>query len=149
MQLRVLKGMQDRVVTILAPLSKLLYTMEEEINSNPVDDETLANHNEIYHCLSKQYFWLVKHAIHWLAYQRRKNILSTLIDNNTKVREILREQAENLDATENIYLVGEQFDETLAKIISVKHKSKLIFTGLQKRPGTYHHTASTNAHQPF
>ena len=44
---QVLKGTQGRVVTTLAPLSKLWYTMESERNLIPVNDETLAGHNEI------------------------------------------------------------------------------------------------------
>ena len=44
---QVLKGTQGRVVTTLAPLLKLWYTMESERNLIPVNDETLAGHNEI------------------------------------------------------------------------------------------------------
>ena len=58
---------------------------------------------KLHQCLCKQYFWLVNHTIlHILAYQRRMNILSTVIENDTKVKEMLRKQTENLDATGNI-----------------------------------------------
>lgn len=60
---------------------------------------------KLHQCLCKQYFWLVNHTtLHILAYQRRMNILSTVIENNTKVKEMLRKQTENLDATGNIQL---------------------------------------------
>ena len=62
------------------------------------------------------------------------NILSTLIPNATKVKEILKEQSLDLDAVENTYLFGEKFEEKLSKITSAKQKSKNIFTGLQKSP---------------
>ena len=44
---QVLKWTQGRVVTILAPLSKLWYTMELERNLTAANDETLTGHNEI------------------------------------------------------------------------------------------------------
>lgn len=84
-----------------------------------------------------------------MAYQRRMNILSTIVHNDSKVKEILSEQDENFDAIENIYLFGEQFEAKLAKITSAKQKLKSVFTGLQKKPASCHHTTSENEHQPF
>ena len=69
-----------------------------------------------------------------MAYQRRLNVLNTLIDNNVKVKEILKESMLNLDAIDNDYLFGEKFEEQLPKITSAKQKSKSIFTGLQRKP---------------
>ena len=40
----------------------------------------------------------------------------------------------NLDAIDNGYLFGEKREEQLSKITSAKQKSKLIFTGLQRKP---------------
>ena len=42
-----------------------------------------------------------------VAYQRRLNVLNTLIDDNVKVKEILKEPMLNLDAIDNDYLFGE------------------------------------------
>lgn len=52
-----------------------------------------------------------------MAYQRRMNILSTIVHNDSKVKEILSEQDENFDAIENIYLFGEQFEVSLQKLL--------------------------------
>ena len=51
------------------------------------------------------------------------NVLSTLISNSTKVKEILKEQSIELGVIEN---------KCLGKITTAKQKSKAIFTGLQK-----------------
>ena len=56
------------------------------------DDETLADHKGIA-SLFEQTILLVIQAYNSLAYQQRMNIIFTLIDNNTKVKEILKEQA--------------------------------------------------------
>ena len=54
-----------------------------------------------------------------------------LIPNSIKVKEILKEQSLELDATENEYLFGDKFEEKLSKITTAKQKPKTIFTGLQ------------------
>ena len=73
------------------------------------------------------------------------NVLSMLIPNSTKAKEILKEQSLELDVIENKYLFGEKFEEKLSKITTCKQKSKAIFAGLQK--------SSTStfppSHQPF
>ena len=53
-----------------------------------------------------------------------------LIPNSIKVKEILKEQSLELDATENEYLFGDKFEEKLSKITTAKQKPKTIFTGL-------------------
>lgn len=60
------------------------------------------------------------------------NILSTQIDNNSKVKEILRKHAENLDAAKNIYLFGKQFEGKLPKITLEKQKSKSFWLAYRK-----------------
>ena len=60
------------------------------------------------------------------------NILSALLPNSSKVKEILKEQSLDLNAIENSYLSEEKFEEKLSKIISAKGKYKTIFTWLQK-----------------
>ena len=67
-----------------------------------------------------------------IVYQRRMNILSALLPNSSKVKEILKEQSLDLNAIENSYLSEEKFEEKLSKIISAKGKYKTIFTWLQK-----------------
>ena len=91
----------------------------------------MLRHNENA-SLFEQTILLVSQAYKSLAYQQRMNILSTIIENNTKATKILRQQATNVDARENIYLFGKQFEKKLVKVTSAKQKSKSIFTGLHK-----------------
>ena len=83
-----------------------------------------------------------------VAYQRRLNVLNTLIDNNVKVKEILKEPMLNIDAIDNVCLFGEKFEEQLPKITSAKQKSKSIFTGLQRKPNMMNQFVNP-VNQPF
>ena len=65
-----------------------------------------------------------------IGYQRRLNILSVLIDNNAKIKEILKEESLTLDNIDNKCLFRYRFEEKLAKITRAKQKSKSLFTGL-------------------
>ena len=142
-QEKVLKGIQDQVVTILAPLSKLLEYYGVRKNAIP-EEELNEGHREVVN-LFEQTVLLTAQTYNFLAYQRRMNVLSKLIPNSTKVKEILKEQSLELDVIENKYLFGNKFEEKLSKITTAKQKSKAIFTGLQK--------SSTStfplSHQPF
>ena len=80
----------------------------------------------------EQTILLVSQTYKSLAYQQRMNILSTIIENNIKATKISRQKAKNVDARENIYLFGKQFEKKLVKVTSAKQKSKSIFTGLHK-----------------
>ena len=83
----------------------------------------MLRHNENA-SLFEQTILLVSQTYKSLAYQQRMNILSTIIENNTKATKILRQQAKNVDARENIYLSGKQFEKKLVKVTSTKQKSK-------------------------
>lgn len=91
----------------------------------------MLRHNENA-SLFEQTILLVSQTYKSLAYQQRMNILSTIIENNIKATKISRQKAKNVDARENIYLFGKQFEKKLVKVTSAKQKSKSIFTGLHK-----------------
>ena len=71
-------------------------------------------------------------AFNAITYQRRLNILNTLIDNRIKTKEILKERILDLNDMENPYLFGEKFEEELIKITRTKQKPISIFTDLQQ-----------------
>ena len=77
-----------------------------------LDDEALDGHQEKA-SLFEQTILLVGQVFNSLAYQRRLNVLNTLIDNNVKVKEMLKEPMLNLHAKDNDYLFGEKFEEQL------------------------------------
>ena len=80
---------------------------------------------------------LVAQVYNSIGIQRRLNMLSALIDGNTKFKEILKEESLKLDQVDNEQLFEDRFeDRVLVKITSAKLKSKSLFTGLQKKPNT-------------
>ena len=104
--------------------------MEFEIDAITGEKPTEGHHKVAN--LPEQTVLLNAQAYNSLVYQRRMNVLSMLIPNSTKVKEILKEQSLKLDGIENEYLFGEKFKEKLSKITTTKQKSKTIFIGLQK-----------------
>ena len=74
--------------------------MKEERELISPDDDALDGHQEIA-SLFEQTILFVDQVFSSVAYQRRLNILRTLIDNNVKVKEILKEPMLNLDAIDN------------------------------------------------
>ena len=75
-QEKALKSIQDQVVTILTPLSKLWSTIELERNAIP-EDEFNEGHREVAN-LFEQTVPLTAQTYNSLAYQRRIHVLSTL-----------------------------------------------------------------------
>ena len=74
--------------------------MKEERKLISLDDDALDGHQEIA-SLFEQTVLLVDQAFRSVAYQRRLNVLNTLIDNNVKVKDILKEPMLNLDTIDH------------------------------------------------
>ena len=87
--------------------------------------------------LFEQSILLKVQAFNAITYQRRLNILNTLIDNRIKTKEILKERILDLNDMENPYLFGEKFEEELIKITRAKQKPISIFTDLQQTKLTF------------
>ena len=121
--------------------------MEEERELIAPDDEAADGHQEIA-SLFEHTVLLVGQVFNSVAYQRRLNVINTLIKNNVKVKEILKEPVLNLDAIDNDYLFGETFEEQLSKATTEKQKSKSIFTGLQRKPNMMNQFVNP-VNQPF
>ena len=90
MMKKYLKGIPKKIVSVLAPLTKLRSFMEEETESIAPDDEAADGNQEIA-SLFEQTVLLVGQVFNLVAYQRRFNVLNTLIENNFKVKEILKD----------------------------------------------------------
>jgi len=106
---KVLKTAQERERNVFGPLSRLWMLTE---NSSFTD---IAG-------LFEQTILLTGQSFHRLVYQRRYNILSTLIDNSNKVNELLKEHAPLLNEPSNTYLFGDEFEEILAKSTAAQKK---------------------------
>ena len=123
--------------------------MEEERELTPADELVEGSGVIVISRLFDQAVLLIGQVYNFIGYQRRLNILSTLIDINTKVKEILTEESLKLDDVDNEYLYGDSFEEKLIKITSAKQKLKSLFTGFQKKPKFAYSSTSgaTNYHQ--
>ena len=69
----------------MAPLTKLWSFIEEERELISSDGEASDGHQEIA-SLFEQTILLVGHVFNSVVYQRRLNVLNTLIENNVKVK---------------------------------------------------------------
>ena len=102
--------------------------MKEERSMIPEnDDEAAAGHNDIA-LFFEQTVFLVSQAFNSLDDQRRLRQSSTLVDNNARVKEVLREQTLEMDSIDNMYLFEVKFEEKLSKIMIAKQKSNLSKT---------------------
>ena len=75
-----------------------------------------------------------------------------MIDNSAKVKEFLKDPDVALDAINNKCLFGEKFEEKRPKDTNAKLKSKLLFSGLQRKlniTGNYASTSGSSSYQPF
>jgi len=81
---RTLKLIQERERDSYGPFTKLWAMTEEERPDGDADQIILDTFKEV-SGLFEQTATLLAHASNKLTYQRRYNILSTLIDNNTRV----------------------------------------------------------------
>ena len=143
-----LKAVQEKVLYILGPLSRLWMMMEiEKLSSSGCGDEKVQEMTAI-SSLFEQTMLLIGQAFHSVTYYRRQNILCTLIDNPSKVKEILRDPDMALDNISNTCLFGDKFEEKLLKDSTAKQKSKLIFSGLQRKSANNSSGTSYN-NQPF
>jgi len=131
---RTLKVIQERERDTFGPFAKLWAMTEEERPDDDADQITLDTFKEVSN-LFEQTSTLLAHASNKLTYQRRFNILSTLIDNNTRVSDLLRTHADILNHKDNNFLFGEKFEEIMVKDCKSKKKSKEMFSGL-KRPAS-------------
>ena len=95
---------------------------------------------------------VVGQVFNFIRYLKRLNILPALIDNNTKIIEILKEESLKLDNVGNKCLLRDHFEENLSKVNCAKQKLKSLFTRLQKKRtfANSKKNGATNHHQlPF
>ena len=103
---KVLNGTQEKIMTIFSPLTQLWHIMEQEKNLIPENDEEgVASHNGIALPFERITLLIIQ-SFNLLIYQRRLNILSTLTDNNTRVKEIPKQETLEMDSIGNMYLFG-------------------------------------------
>lgn len=124
------KNVHDKLHLVFGPLSKIWAMMDSEKEQNPKDEALKEVSN-----LFEQTILLLAQTHNSMAYHRRENVLSTLIDSTTKVKDILKNQSKELDAADNDCLFGDAFESKMIKDSKALKKSEGIFTGL-KSPRT-------------
>lgn len=85
--------------------------MEEEKELIPADEQVENSGLIVISRLFDQAVLLVGHVYNSIGYQRKLNILSVLIENGTKVKEMLKEESLNLDDEDNEYVFGDRLKE--------------------------------------
>lgn len=85
--------------------------------------------------LFKQTKLLIGLAFRFISfiYYRKESILSTLIDKPGNVKESLKDPDIVMDNISWTCLFGDNFEEKLLKNTKVKQKSKLNFSGFQRK----------------
>ena len=127
------KGIQEKIVSVLARLTKLWSFMEQERELIAPDDEAADGHQEMV-SLFEQTILLAGQGLNSVAYQRRLNVLNTLIENNVKVKEILKEPMLNLEAIDNDFIFGESLRNSYQKLQLQNKNPNQYSLGVKKNP---------------
>ena len=98
---KTLKTIQDKVISVFGPLTKLWLLIDSEKENNQ-DDPALAECAEVF----DQAILMLSQVFNNVAYHRRENVLSTLIDSSSKVKEILKVKSSDLNDSGNKFLFG-------------------------------------------
>ena len=101
------------MVIVLAPVSRLWSIIEEVRNISGKE-----NNERMKECVTlfEQSVLLIGQVFNTLAYQRRRNALSTLIENNVRIKQIFKEPSLNMDDVDNNYLFGKKLRKSWVKI---------------------------------
>jgi len=144
---KALKNIQERIMNILGPLTKVwtlaeFKKLEEPVSKNSADDEV---EDEVTSLL-EQTVLLVGQAFNASVYHRRESLLSSLILNNAKVKDILKKQSKDMNDPENTFLFGEEFEAKLIKDSKAEQKTGAVFTALKSQPSN---VGKKFKHNPF
>ena len=123
---RTLKTIQEKVHNVFGPLSKLWCLMDEERDRYP-ENKDLQSISSLF----DQVVLLLGQTENAIAYQRRENILATLLDSGSKVKDVLKSQLKEMNGSSNEYLFGKGFEEKLLKDSKAIKKTQAVFTGLK------------------
>ena len=107
---KVFKSIQEKLNQVFGPLNMIWCAIDEEKTNNP-EDESISQVSQYF----EQVMLLLGQTHNTIYYYRRENILSTLIDSNTRVKDILKSQSKELNDGSNKYLFGDDFESKLIK----------------------------------
>ena len=123
-----------KTTNILGPLSKVWYAIEKVRDSS--QDKIKISMKELTKSL-EQSVMLTGKTYNTISYYRRSNILTSVLKDSRKAKQILKDKADLL-ANKDISLFGERFQSYISKTVKSKQKSKELFktwsTLTRKRP---------------
>ena len=128
---KTLKGIQEKIQYLFGPLLKIWCAIDQDKELHPEDENIL----EISQTMD-QAVLLLGQVQNTVSYHRRENVLSTLIDTSIRVKEILKNQSNDLNLSSNKFLFGEEFESKLLKDTKTIKKSESVFTGLKPSSST-------------
>ena len=108
-------------IKIFGPITRVWSVLDHEKELNP-SEETLVELS----CLFEQVMLLIAQTHNTIVYHRRENVLTTLIDSSSRVKDILKNQSKDLNEASNKYLFGEEF-ESFNNLVSNSSPNKYLF----------------------
>ena len=138
---RTLKLLHEKLRNVFGPLSKLWAVIDLEKDQYP-EDESLEEMGKWF----EQTVLLISQLFNSFSYHRRENVLQTLLSSNIKVNEILKDQSNVMDDSENKLLFGEEFESNLLKESKALKQSESLFSGLSQKPSS---SLSSTKRLPF
>ena len=123
---------QQKITNIFGPLSKVWHIFDTCKNSDDTSELSFEDLMELSSNVEKTIL-LVGQAFQATAYHRRFNALNSVMKDQRKVKETLREKSDLLKS-EHKFLFGEKFQHHIAETAKAKQKSEELFKAI--RPPT-------------
>ena len=96
---KTLKGIQEKIQYLFGPLLKIWCAIDQDKELHPENENIL----EISQTMD-QAVLLLGQVQNTVSYHRRENVLSTLIDTSIRVKEILKNQSNDLNLSSKVFI---------------------------------------------
>ena len=148
---KALSKLQQKIAAVYGPLCKIWHAMEGEKEAMEESGESLDSQHpltELSHLLD-QVLILLGQSVNSCTYTRRFNILMAFINDKKRVEVMMKENADAfIDESNANMLFGPKFEETVAKSLTSKSKSKEFF-GALNQPASSSTKEPTKHNKPF
>ena len=127
---------QYKLNDVMGPLGRLWLSVDRQVNPKPEDEQNDEQlHIEEAATLLEQTVLLVGQCHNMLTYERRKNVLSSVLSGgNTQVAAMLKDQKDLLVKNEDGLLFGKDFKEEVKETVKDRKKSREAFGTSPKKP---------------
>ena len=130
-----LEKIQQKTINIFGPLSRVWYTIDQARKSK--ENKVEVSMRDLTKSV-EQAVTMIGQSFNAVSYQRRLNVLSTVMKEGKKAKQTLKEKADLLQK-EDVDLFGDRFRTHISKTVKSKEKSKELFKNIsspmrQKKP---------------